>query len=152
MGKQSAATMAVGPKYSSKRIANFAIEWQNRLLVKRINNAKPAVNTKPNQTSKYSAEQKAELHEIEERNYMMARRLREIYGRKNWNSLMNKKDFVWHRLSFTFHPVSNIVSINWIIFNLVESPFCCPIYEWHDEKLNAYPNITRCRNWNAVFK
>lgn len=69
----------------SGTIDSFLLDFHNKILLKRITNAKPIVNTKQIVYLKYTKPYKEKLaaREIEHQNTVMARKLNAIYGRKS---------------------------------------------------------------------
>lgn len=78
--------MPVPKKSSSNDSMDFFwINWQNKTLLRRIRSAKVTVDTKPPPSLKRSPsiKKKVQARAVNEQNDIMARRLADIYGRKN---------------------------------------------------------------------
>lgn len=67
---------------------NFTVDWHNKVLLNRIKNAKPKVDTNAKAIKRIldnerSTQRTQQQMEIEQKNEEMVQKLAEIYGRKS---------------------------------------------------------------------
>lgn len=85
MGKGKGKDSLPGATSNSRIINNFMMDWRNRSLLKKINDAKATVSSKPVVYVKSSRNSKhiSQQEEIDQSNSILAQKLSDIYNRNS---------------------------------------------------------------------